>query len=119
MLNIKRQSSGNDTQGWFLESSNDENSEIVSNSEENPESQPCGPNFHDDEALTNFSFVCSGVLVLIVGSLGLMCNGLTCLTLKMMSKSMTVFNKLLLTLALTDSLFILSGGALMTKHSFR
>ena len=82
------------------------------------ESNTCGPSFHHDEVLKNFSFVCSGVLVLIVGSLGLMCNGLTCLTLKMMSKSMTVFNKLLLTLAIVDSFFILSGGALMTKHSF-
>ena len=101
----------------FLESSDDV--EILSKSEDSGSStHPCGPSLHDDEFLTNFSFVCSGVLVLIVGSLGLMCNGLTCLTLKMMSKSMTLFNKLLLTLAIVDSCFILSGGALMTKHSF-
>ena len=80
---------------------------------------PCGLSYHEDHVLTNFRFACSGVLVLVVGTLGVMCNGVTCLTLKIMSESMTVFNKLLLTLALTDSLFILSGGALMTKHSFR
>ena len=86
---------------------------------ESPETEHiCGEPFNDDEILIRFSFICSGVLVLIVGSFGLMCNALTCLTLKMMSKSMTLFNKLLLTLAIIDSFFILSGGALMTKHSF-
>ena len=87
-------------------------------SENEPPENICGEPFHHDEILIKFSFICSGVLVLIVGTFGLMCNALTCLTLKMMSKSMTLFNKLLLTLAIIDSFFILSGGALMTKHSF-
>ena len=108
-MNIKRQSSNDNYDHDVLPNPEDSGS---------GDTHPCGPRLQDDEFLTNFSFVCSGVLVLIVGSLGLMCNGLTCLTLKMMSKSMTLFNKLLMTLAIVDSCFILSGGALMTKHSF-
>ena len=71
-----------------------------------------------EEFFTNVQFFSSGVIVCVVGAFGLIGNALTCLTIKMMSRSMTLFNKLLLTLALIDTVFILAGGAFMTKGAF-
>ena len=78
----------------------------------------CGHSLVKDEVFGEIQFVFSGVLVLIIGACGLVGNILTCLTLKMMAKAMTPFNKLLLTLAIFDMMFILLGGTFMTKSAF-
>lgn len=75
----------------------------------------CGEPVSDDTFL-QMRFFSSGVIVCAVGAFGLVGNILTCLTLGTMS--MTVFNKLLLTLALTDLIFIMAGGAFMTNVAF-
>lgn len=69
-----------------------------------------------DDTFLQMRFFSSGVIVCAVGAFGLVGNILTCLTLGTMS--MTVFNKLLLTLALTDLIFIMAGGAFMTNVAF-
>ena len=78
----------------------------------------CGGMGGNDEAFDKMRFISSGIIVCIVGAFGLIGNFLTCLTLKSMSRSMTLFNKLLLTLALIDTIFILAGGAFMTQNAF-
>ena len=77
----------------------------------------CGE-YVEDKALDTMNFFSSGVAVCIVGAFGLVGNILTCLTLHTMSRSLTLFNKLILTLALIDSIFIMAGGAFMTKSAF-
>ena len=72
----------------------------------------------NDTTFDKMRFILSGIVVCCVGMFGLIGNFLTCLTLRMMSRTMTLFNKLLMTLALNDALFILSGGAFMTQHAF-
>ena len=79
----------------------------------------CGDAMENDIVLKTLKFYSSGISVCIVGSFGLVGNILTCLTLKSMSRSITLFNKLLLTLAFVDSIFILTGGAFMTKSAFK
>eukprot|EP00093_Oithona_nana_P004210 04210.XXX_161574_159718_1 [CDS] Oithona nana genome sequencing. len=71
-----------------------------------------------NKLFTNVRFFTSGIIVCVVGAFGLIGNALTCLTIKMMSKTMTLFNKLLLTLTLIDMVFILTGGAFMTRGAF-
>ena len=78
----------------------------------------CGSPYVEDERLNKMRFFSSGVVVCLVGAFGLIGNFLTCVTLRMMSRTMTLFNKLLLTLALIDAIFILAGGAFMTKQAF-
>ena len=78
----------------------------------------CGQTMEDDETFDRMRFISSGIVVCFVGSFGLIGNFLTCLTLRSMSRTMTLFNKLLLTLALIDTIFILAGGAFMTQHAF-
>lgn len=78
----------------------------------------CGQPMENDSAFEWMRFISSGILVCIVGTFGLLGNFLTCLTLRSMSRTMTLFNKLLLTLALIDTIFILAGGAFMTQHAF-
>ena len=78
----------------------------------------CGRSPFEDDDFNEIKFIFSGVLVLIIGAFGLMGNILTCLTLKMMAKAMTPFNKLLITLAIFDMVFILLGGSFMTKNAF-
>lgn len=78
----------------------------------------CGSNFVEaDHAFLKTEFWCSGVLVCFFGGFGLLGNFLSCITLRNMSKQ-TLFNKLLMTLAIIDVLFILAGGAFMTKQAF-
>ena len=79
----------------------------------------CGDAMVNDTLLKTLKFYSSGISVCIVGAFGLVGNVLTCLTLKSMSRSITLFNKLLLTLAFVDSIFILTGGAFMTKSAFK
>lgn len=78
----------------------------------------CGKTMEHDSVFEWMRFISSGIVVCIVGTFGLIGNFLTCLTLRSMSRSMTLFNKLLLTLALIDTIFILAGGAFMTQHAF-
>ena len=72
----------------------------------------------NDTTFDKMRFILSGIVVCSVGMFGLIGNFLTCLTLRMMSRTMTLFNKLLMTLALNDAIFILAGGAFMTQHAF-
>ena len=78
----------------------------------------CGYPMDQNKLFTNVRFFTSGIIVCVVGAFGLIGNALTCLTIKMMSKTMTLFNKLLLTLTLIDMVFILTGGAFMAKGAF-
>ena len=78
----------------------------------------CGYAMEQNKLFTNVRFFSSGIMVCVVGAFGLIGNALTCLTIKMMSRSMTLFNKLLLTLTLIDTVFILTGGAFMTRAAF-
>ena len=72
-----------------------------------------------DEAYKTIQFIFSGIIVLCVGAFGFVGNILTCLALRMMSKGMTPFNKLLVTLAIFDMMFICLGGAFITKEALR
>lgn len=80
----------------------------------------CGtPTESTDVSFRLTQFWSSGVVVCVFGAFGLVGNVLTGLTLRTMSRTITLFNKLLLTLAIIDSLFIMSGGAFMTKQAFK
>ena len=78
----------------------------------------CGHSMDHNTLFSNVRFFSSGIVVCVVGAFGLIGNALTCLTIKMMSRTMTLFNKLLLTLTLIDTVFILTGGAFMTRGAF-
>ena len=78
----------------------------------------CGYSMDQNKLFTNVRFFSSGIIVCAMGAFGLVGNALTCLTIKMMSRTMTLFNKLLLALTLIDTVFILTGGAFMTKGAF-
>ena len=72
-----------------------------------------------DPEYKTIQFVFSGVIVLTVGVFGFVGNIFTCVFLKMMSKGMTPFNKLLVTLAIFDMMFICLGGSFITKEALR
>ena len=77
------------------------------------------PQDDQDEEYKTIQFVFSGVIVLTVGVFGFVGNIFTCVFLKMMSKGMTPFNKLLVTLAIFDMMFICLGGSFITKEALR
>ena len=78
----------------------------------------CGKPLLEDEVLNKMKFYTSGVFVCAIGAFGLVGNFLSFVTLRSMSKNITLFHKLLITLALMDTIFILSGGAFMTRSAF-
>ena len=78
----------------------------------------CGVSMDGDKIFEQMRLISSGIVVCTVGAFGLIGNLLTCFTLRSMSRTMTLFNKLLLTLALIDSIFIMAGGAFMTQNAF-
>ena len=71
-----------------------------------------------DLVLKDMKFYMSGVFVCAIGAFGLVGNFLSFMTLRSMSRNITLFHKLLLTLALVDTLFIIAGGAFMTRSAF-
>ena len=92
--------------------------ELLNNLTKSQLREICGYAMDQNKLFTNVRFFSSGIIVCVVGAFGLIGNALTCLTIKMMSRSMTLFNKLLLTLTLIDTVFILTGGAFMTRAAF-
>ena len=78
----------------------------------------CGNPLLEDEVLKDMKFYTSGVFVCAIGAFGLVGNFLSFMTLRSMSRNITLFHKLLLTLALVDTLFIIAGGAFMTRSAF-
>ena len=78
----------------------------------------CGNPLLEDVVLKEMKFYTSGVFVCAIGAFGLVGNFLSFMTLRSMSRTISLFHKLLLTLALVDTLFIIAGGAFMTRSAF-
>ena len=78
--------------------------------------QLCGNGSRADALVQDFRFWFSGVAVSAVGSIGLIGNIVSLITIATMMKK-SLFNKLLLTLTIFDTLFIFNGGIFMAQQS--
>ena len=82
----------------------------------------CGiaPNLEEKETYRMLDWWAGGVVVTTIGSIGLIGNIVSLVAIIFLpSKRKTMFYKLLLTLAIFDIIFIISGGLLMIQVAFR
>jgi hypothetical protein len=78
--------------------------------------QLCGNGSRADGLVQDYRFWLSGVAVSVVGLFGLFGNLISLVTIATMMKK-SLFNKLLLTLTIFDTLFIFNGGIFMAQQS--
>lgn len=107
----------------YRENMTDEMSHIEEfNVTENDGANFCGipPNLEERETHRMLDWWAGGIVVTTIGSIGLIGNIVSLVAIIFLpSKRKTMFYKLLLTLAIFDIIFIISGGLLMIQVAFR
>ena len=107
----------------YRENMTDEMSHIEEfNVTENDGANFCGipPNLGERETHRMLDWWAGGIVVTTIGSIGLIGNIVSLVAIIFLpSKRKTMFYKLLLTLAIFDIIFIISGGLLMIQVAFR